>query len=216
MAANDDRALSPIFKPIRDRFKPFGLSVPVILGIIGACLLGLMVTVALGNIKHDVEREYTQAELVNIKAEYTNIATDVTDISLRAEKEGVKVSDLKLSGDEQKTMALAAERKIKSGMSSDEIDSILPRKHIVQEDLIPAWLRAFAFIAGPAIVGVALFIEVNRTTLMRELMRGRKYARSQKQYRNRPMTYVERECGCTYWEACAAAEEEDTTRAQAR
>lgn len=203
-----ERSMQPIFRPLKGKFKPFGIPWYILLGIVATVICGLVATVATGSITHAVEAEYSASETVNMKATYLEVESELMRIEAVAREKGVRISDLELSAEQRATLEKASEMGLRVGMTEDEVAAAMPKTHQVQEPLFPTWLRAALFMALPAIVGVSLFIEVNRTSLWRELLRWRAYRKAQREFRSLPITYVERACGMPYREACGKARED--------
>lgn len=188
-----ERKLYPIFKPLRDKFKPFGIPWHKLLITIFVTIVGFGLAMATGGIKHDVNTAYTKAEYSTLTSEYESVLTSITSLETQKQRQGKKTFDeMELTSAQKETVEKARAYGITAGMSKEEVDKLVPTYHKVQEPFAPDWLR-FAVGAGlPLLIGCSLFIEVNRTSASRELSRILQYSKRQKFYKNHPISYVHR------------------------
>lgn len=208
-----EHELQPIFRPLRAKFQPFGIPAGKFLGIIGVAFIGVVLAVATGNITHVVERPYDNDDLFNLELEYRNLQKSLNNIEAeRVAGNYESYSDMKLDADQKDTIKECQKRGIQGDMSRKQLDALIPETHMVTEPVMPGPFRAILFVALPVIALVSLHMEINRTSLWKELKRAIAYAKSQKEYRSRPISFVERECEMPYLSAVAAVMDEEHGR----
>lgn len=205
-----EHVYKPIFKPLRDKFKPFSVPLGKFFGILGVCAAGIALAVLLGNWTHPVEERFTAAELANVKAEYENVYTTLSNIDEALEAQGITdYDDEDLDETQLGVIERAKELGITSRMTEEQALAKMPTTHYVEEVVLPDWFRFLAFGGLPAIIGFALFMEVNRTSAYKELKRAFEFQRSQRNYPSLPIDYVERETGADYFEAVLGYQQKD-------
>ena len=188
-----ERKLYPIFKPLRDKFKPFGIPWQKLLLTIFAMLIGFSLALVSGGITHEVKAAYSKSEYATLVSEYESVHTALTSLEYQKQREGKKTFDeMELTSTQKETVEKARSYGITADMSKEEVDAIVPTYHKIDEPIAPDWLRIAVLAGIPLFTGCALFIEVNRTSASRELSRMIRFKRSQKVYKNRPISYVER------------------------
>lgn len=204
----EGRETRPIFKPLRTRYRVFGVAISKFLIILAAGLVGLGLAFATGSIQHQVQVAYTPAEKQTIAGDYESIANAMTTIEKQRAGQGASTySEMELTSQQRETIAKANQYGIKAGMTSDQLEELVPKQHTVSQPVVPDVVRYILLIGVPVVVLFTLFVEINRTNMLKEITRALKWANSQKVYRNRPIEYVERECGTSYWEALGAAQQ---------
>lgn len=204
----EGRETRPIFKPLRTRYRVFGVAISKFLIILAAGLVGLGLAFATGSIQHQVQVAYTSAEKQTIAGDYESIANAMTTIEKQRAGQGASTySEMELTSQQRETIAKANQYGIKAGMTSDQLEELVPKQHTVSQPVVPDVVRYILLIGVPVVVLFTLFVEINRTNMLKEITRALKWANSQKVYRNRPIEYVERECGISYWEALGAAQQ---------
>lgn len=204
----EGRETRPIFKPLRTRYRVFGVAISKFLIILAAGLVGLGLAFATGSIQHQVQVAYTSAEKQTIAGDYESIANAMTTIEKQRAGQGASTySEMELTSQQRETIAKANQYGIKAGMTSDQLEELVPKQHTVSQPVVPDVVRYILLIGVPVVVLFTLFVEINRTNMLKEITRALKWANSQKVYRNRPIEYVERECGKSYWEALGAAQQ---------
>lgn len=198
----EEHVYRPIFKPLRSKFKPLGVPVSKFLAVIAVSLIGLGLAFLTGNITHNVEVKYTDAEYLTLTNDYENTYTAL--VNLEAQRDAQGVSDyalMKLTGAQQDTLSAAEEFGITTSMTKDQVDSMVPTTHFVSQPVIPDPVRFIGLVGLPFFIGIALFAEINSTSAYREIKRAIKWYQSPKVYKNHPIDYVERKTGKSYWEA---------------
>ena len=199
-----DRVYRPIFKPLRDKFKPFGVPAGKFLLVMGITAGGLALALATGGIQHRVSVPYTAAEHQTVLSEYESAATALDGVEAQRIAQGAPdYSSMELSSAQAEAVEKAAELGLTAGMSDEQVALAVPEEHVVSEPVFPDALRFAVLVALPALVGFSLFLEVNRTSAYKELKRAARWAGSQKTFKSRPIDYVERRTGGSYWEALA-------------
>lgn len=198
----EERVTRPIFKPLRDKFRVFGVPVMkfFIILAVGVCCLGI--SAATGMWQHDVERAYSASELQTLRNDYSSTLTALASIESQRTRQGASSYDeMSLNSMQKETVSKAKELGIAASMTSEQAEALVPASHIVSEPVIPDPVRYILITAVPVIVLFVLFMETNRTSLYKEIKRAWKWANSQKTYRNRPIEFVERKTGESYWDA---------------
>lgn len=203
----DQVIMQPIFRPLKDKWKPFGMPIPKLLATTGVAFLGFLLSLALGNWTHAVEVKYTQSEYNALVTEYTAVQANVANLEAQRKLKGLSsIEDLELNMTQLDRWKRAKEIGITPATTEEQAIEMVPASHTVQEPVLPQFPRNLVLVGGPFVVGIGLFIEIQRTSLYSELKRRIRYEASQKKYRNAPIEYVERETRGSYW---AAVEEDE-------
>lgn len=203
---SEEHVTRPIFKPLRDKFRVFGVPVMKFFLILGVGIACVGIAAGTGAWQHTVTQSYTSAELQTLKSEYSSTLTALASIEAQRQRAGASsYSELSLSNDQKETIAKAKELGITATMTSSEAEALVPTSHSASVPVIPDAVRYFVIVGFPVIAMFALFMEMNRTSLYKELKRTWRGINSQKVYKSRPIEYVERVTGESYWAALPAA-----------
>lgn len=198
----NEHYIQPIFQPLRVVYKVFGIPAMTLLGIVGVCAVGFVIAFMLGNVTTPVERELTSAETAAYVREYQADQEILQQVEAEREALGVQgYAALSLTEDEQAALDRCAKIGIFTDSTEAELAALAPTTLVEEQEVFPRFWRYLILIGGPAIIGAALFMEINRTSAYREIKRRIAFNRSQKNYRNLPMSFVERETGKGYWDA---------------
>lgn len=199
-----DRKLYPIFKPLRDKFKPFGIPWQKLMLTIFATIVSFGLAMATGGIKHEVKTEYTKSEHATLTSEYESVYTSICSLDYQKQRQGnTSYEDMELTTPQKETVEKARAYGITADMTKEEVDELVPNYHKVKQPIAPDWLRIGIGAGLPLLIGCSLFIEVNRTSASRELKRIIAFNQSQKFYKNCPLTYVENQ-GLDYFDELLA------------
>lgn len=202
----DEHVTRPIFKPLRDKFRVFGVPVMKFFLILGIAIACVGIAAGTGAWQHTVTQSYSTAELQTLKSEYSSTLTALASIEAQKQRAGASsYSEMSLSNDQKETIAKAKELGITATMTSSEAEALVPTSHSASVPVIPDAVRYFVIVGFPVVGMFALFMEMNRTSLYKELKRTWRGINSQKVYRNRPIEYVERVTGESYWAALPSA-----------
>ena len=202
----EDRVTRPIFKPLRDKFRVFGIPVMKFFLILAVGIACVGIAAGTGAWQHTVTQSYTSAEMQTLKNDYSSTLTALTSIESQRQRLGASSYEaMELSGTQKETLAKANELGITASMTSEEAEALVPTSHSASVPVIPDAVRYFVIVGFPVIAMFALFMEMNRTSLYKELKRTWRGINSQKVYKSRPIEYVERVTGESYWAALPAA-----------
>lgn len=197
----------PIFKPLRDKFRVFGIPVGRFFVILAIAIALVGIAAGTGSFQHTVQASYSASELTTLKNDYTSVLTALQALEQqRAKKAVATYEELDLTSTQKETVAKAKELGITASMTTEDAEALVPRTHSVNEPVVPDPIRYIFIVGLPVVVMFVLFMETNRTSMWQELRRCWRWLGSQKTYRNRPIDFVERETGKTYWDALADAE----------
>lgn len=197
-----ERVYQPIFQPLRKTYKVFGIPAMTLLAIVGVCIVGFAAAYMLGNVKVAGYRPLTNAEAAAYVSELREDQEVLQKVEAQREALGIQgYAALSLTEEQQEALERCAKEGIFADSTEADLAELVPPRVEEERELVPAVWRYLLLIGLPALVGCALFMEINRTSLYREARRAIAFSRSQKRYRNLPMTYVERETGRSYWEA---------------
>ena len=123
----EGRETRPIFKPLRTRYRVFGVAISKFLIILAAGLVGLGFAFATGSIQHQVQVPYTSAEKQTIAGDYESIANAMTTIEKQRSGQGASTySEMELTSQQRETIAKANQYGIKAGMTSDQLEGLVP------------------------------------------------------------------------------------------
>lgn len=198
----EEHVTRPIFKPLRDKFRVFGVPVVKFFIILGIGIACLGISAATGMWQHEVERAYSASEMQAQRSEYSSTLSALATIESQRTRQGASSYDeMSLNSMQKETVSKAKELGITASMTSEQAEALAPTTHIVSEPVVPDPVRFIVITALPVIVLFVLFMETNRTSLYKEIKRAWKWANSQKTYRNRPIEFVERKTGESYWDA---------------
>lgn len=197
-----EQDLQPIFGELHTDFKIFGIPAMTLLGIVGACFAGFLLAYALGAVTTTVERPLTSSEVSEFVASAKADQKVLQQVEAQREALGVEgYAALSLTAEQQEALDRCAKDGIFVDSTEAELAQLAPATVPEVKEAIPGLPRYVVLIGLPAIIGCALFMQINRTSLYREMTRMLAYRRSQKKYRNLPITHMERETGKGYWEA---------------
>ena len=192
-------ATAPIFKPLKSKFKPLGVPISRFMAIVGTCLVGLLVAYLLGGIQFTHEVSYTQPERQALFEQLLDCRRDLQKAELACENQGVSaIGEASLSDATREGAETALAYGLSSNSSDEEVATLTPARHEETFGIGKLWQRVALLVGLPAVIGFGLFIEIRGTSLYSELMRMLIWRRSQKMYRNLPMTYAERTCDKPY------------------
>lgn len=197
---------APIFKPLKSKFKPLGVPIARFAAIVGTCLAGLLAAYLMGGIQFTHEVAYTQPERQALFEELLDCRRDLQKAELACEDQGAEtLGEASLSDATREGAETALRLGISSGSTDAEVAELTPARHTVTFGIGSMWQRVALLVGLPAVVGFGLFIEIRGTSLYSELTRMLAWRRSQKTYRNLPMTYAERACGKPYMQVVSDA-----------
>ena len=161
---NNEHVIAPIFRPLRARFQPLGIPAGKFLIIILVAMLGVVVSLLLGFWTHDVEVEYNTQERQALLSDYQNIArlaaSTEEQLVMAAGDGAVSITD-----SQAEILQEAQELGIRSDMTSDELEAIVPTARIENQPVIPLFVRLAVLAVLPTILLVVWFMELNRTSL---------------------------------------------------
>ncbi len=199
-----EQVTRPIFTPLRSRFSVFGIPAGKFVAMILIAVAGAVLATLLTQATHSVEVAYDEDGLKSLYAEYTETLTALDELEVkRVAADASSYDELSLSNSDEEVIEKAEEAGIEPGMSSDDIIELLPAYQVVEEPIFPRIPTYVVLVALPVVVMFLLFVEINRTNVLRELRRMTKWSQSQKAYKSLPIDYVERETGVGYWDALA-------------
>ena len=198
----NDVISQPIFKPLKDRFKPLGVALPRMFLIIGVTIFGAILAVCLGAFKHEVKVPYTDAERTVILTDYINNQSTITSLDMQRQQRGLEsVSELDLTQDQIKAIEYAKEHGIRIGMSEEELASLVPVDHYAEQEYVHIAVRLLLLCGVPLAVGFGLFVELDGVCFYGIQKRRLAWKRTQKIYRDDPIEFVERHTNKSYLDA---------------
>lgn len=203
--------MQPIFEPLRGKYKPFGIPMSKVFGILGVLALGIVLSFLLDLWQHEVDIAYTPIERNTIYQEYQSLATTMASLEAQRDADGAfTFESMNLTPLQLSSISTARELGITGDSTSEYLQSIVPVSHRGYQPVIHWIVRIVFLIVLPFVAGVVLFIEPEgmRTSAWREFKRMHKFAKSQKVYKSLPMTYVERSTGVPYFEALSRIKHE--------
>lgn len=196
------RVTRPIFKPLRSRFRVFGIPAAKFIAIVLAGVLGVVLATVTGDLRHDVREPYTQDQMEQTLSDYQQTLSQLQEIEAMRVAQGVaSYEDLSLTAPQADVVEEARDAGIGADMTTSQLAAIVPSYHVESEPLVPDVVRYVALAGLPVVVMVVLFMEINHTSALKEARRYMRWASSQKTFKSRPVAYVERETGESYWDA---------------
>ena len=201
----------PIFEPLRGKFKPFGIPMSKVFGILLVLVIGVSCSFLLDLWQHETEIPYSSIEQQSILQDYQSLATTMASLESQRDADGLlTIEAMKLTSSQLAAISKAQELGITGDSTIEYLQSIVPQTYIGNRPVVPWLIRIVFLIVIPFIAGVSLFIEPEgmRTSAWRELKRMRRFKKSQKTYKCLPMSYIERTTGIPYYEALQIAQRE--------
>lgn len=203
-----NRVTRPIFKPLRSRFRVFGIPAAKFIAIVLAGVLGVVLATVTGDLRHDVREPYTEDQMEQTYEEYQDTLAQLQEIeAMRVAQGAGSYDDLSLTAPQADVVEEARDAGMSAGMTKPELASIVPTYHVESEPIVPDVVRYVVLAGLPVVVMVVLFMETNHTSALKEARRYMRWASSQKTFKSRPVAYVERETGESYWDAVLGAGE---------
>lgn len=198
-----------IFKPLRDKFKPLGMSVRCFFSIAGVAVAGFLLALGLSNVHYTTNEMYTKAERQAVYEQLVGAQEGLERAEIAMANQGAEsLDDTQISSDLRYDVEVCRQYGITSDTALEDIAQITPAYRQVEKQLLSLWTGVGVFVLLPVVAGFCLFVETGRRTLYGILTRWAAFRRSQKLYRNLPVTYAERECGMPYQAVVARAREQ--------
>lgn len=191
----------PIFKPMRAKYSVFGIPAAKFVAILFVAIAGFGLALLSGNIQHEVKVPYSQDEMQATYDGYVEVLNTIDALEAQRIAEGAASYDALdgLSYQQEEDIAKAEDAGIFPGMSNSQLEKLVATYHTETQPLVPDLVRFGVLLVLPVFCLIILFIEINRTSLLKEIQRAMKWMSSQKVYKSRPIDYVERETGESYW-----------------
>ena len=193
----------PIFKPMRAKYSVFGIPAAKFIAILFIAIVGFGLAFLSGNIQHEVKVPYTQDEMQSTYDGYVEVLDTINALETQRLAEGASSYD-KLEGlsyQQQEDIEKAEDAGIVAGMTNAQLEHLVATYHTETQPVVPDLVRFGVLLVLPVFCLIIMFIEINRTSLLKEIQRAMKWMGSQKVYKSRPIDYVERETGESYWRA---------------
>lgn len=193
----------PIFKPMRAKYSVFGIPAAKFLAILVVAIVGFGLSLLSGNIQHEVKVPYSQDEMQSTYDGYVEILNTIDALETQRIAEGAASYDSLdgLSYQQEEAITKAENAGIIAGMTNTQLEHLVATYHTEMQPVVPDLVRFGVLLVLPVFCLIILFIEINRTSLLKEIQRALKWMGSQKVYKSRPVDYVERETGESYWRA---------------
>ncbi len=193
----------PIFKPMRAKYSVFGIPAAKFLAILVVAIVGFGLSLLSGNIQHEVKVPYSQDEMQSTYDGYVEVLNTIDALETQRIAEGAASYDALdgLSYQQEEAITKAEDAGIIAGMTNTQLEHLVATYHTEMQPAVPDLVRFGVLLVLPVFCLIILFIEINRTSLLKEIQRALKWMGSQKVYKSRPVDYVERESGESYWQA---------------